>query len=435
MILTGLSSYLARFGSGLVILITIPVVKEALDAELFGVWMMMSSLIVFFGFADLGVGNSLLNYISDANAKQEYARLFKACLTAYYIVAAVSLMIVIGWVSWVYLATDPTDVAGEIAPRNKPEVKEGFHVFFITLAVAVPLGLVQKIRLGLQEGYWNGIFLFSCSVVTLVAVPKVLSAGLGLSGLVLATLGVQVVGHAANTIALVLSRRTLFSNLNYSTSEPLPVRELMNKGFIFFLLQISAALAYQSDAIVIVQVLGQEVYGDYAVVQKFFFLITSIVLASIAGLWPAFGDAISIGDYRWVKRMFFRICTITFLVASSCVLFLSYYIELTLELWLGMIMTPSLPLLWVLSLWVLTESIANVAAALMNAAEILKPQIVVAVLMSGVAFWLKWHMVAYFGDYGATLATLCAYFAISVPVQWYLIKQLFDGWQIEAPRH
>jgi O-antigen/teichoic acid export membrane protein len=54
------ASYLARLGSALTLLLTIPLACRILDSETFGIWMMLSSLLAFFAFADLGVGNGTI---------------------------------------------------------------------------------------------------------------------------------------------------------------------------------------------------------------------------------------------------------------------------------------------------------------------------------------------------------------------------------------
>ena len=74
LITTAAASYLARFGSALTLLITIPLARHNLPAELFGVWMMLSTLVGFFSFADLGVGNGVLNRMT-ALARQQSFRL------------------------------------------------------------------------------------------------------------------------------------------------------------------------------------------------------------------------------------------------------------------------------------------------------------------------------------------------------------------------
>jgi len=54
------ATYMGRFGQGIVVLITLPMARQALSPELFGIWMVLSALLAFMGFAGLGIGNSVL---------------------------------------------------------------------------------------------------------------------------------------------------------------------------------------------------------------------------------------------------------------------------------------------------------------------------------------------------------------------------------------
>src|SRR5207247_10417659 len=84
------------------------------------------------------------------------------------------------------------------------------------------------------------------------------------------------------------------------------LRGLLRIGGQFFALQLAVAFAFQSDAIVITQKLGQAAYGDFAVVQKLFLFISMLLNSALLGLWPAFGDAIARGDMTWARRTLVR---------------------------------------------------------------------------------------------------------------------------------
>jgi len=58
---TAASTHLGRFAFSIAVLITVPFARGALDAESFGVWMMLDALLGFFAFADLRIGNGVLN--------------------------------------------------------------------------------------------------------------------------------------------------------------------------------------------------------------------------------------------------------------------------------------------------------------------------------------------------------------------------------------
>ena len=62
-LLTGGSTAIVKIFSALINLITIPLTVNYLGSERFGLWMAISSIIVLMSFADLGLGNGLLNAI------------------------------------------------------------------------------------------------------------------------------------------------------------------------------------------------------------------------------------------------------------------------------------------------------------------------------------------------------------------------------------
>src|SRR3982751_421810 len=64
-----LASVAARGVSILTLLLTVPLTVGYLGEERYGLWMAVTSFLGFLVFADLGIGNGLINTISDAHAK------------------------------------------------------------------------------------------------------------------------------------------------------------------------------------------------------------------------------------------------------------------------------------------------------------------------------------------------------------------------------
>ena len=65
-VLTATGSLVARGVTALTMLVSVPLTVGYLGAERYGMWMTISSLITFFSFVDLGIGNGLVNSIADA---------------------------------------------------------------------------------------------------------------------------------------------------------------------------------------------------------------------------------------------------------------------------------------------------------------------------------------------------------------------------------
>lgn len=422
---TAVGAYLGRFGAAIVVLITLPLVRQALHAELFGVWMMLSALLGFMAFADLGVGNGVLNKITEAKAAGDSARLKCVLGSGYACTAGVGMFVMLAWLAWSCMSDDPTVVVGVISPENRSEAMMALTAFALVLGLHIPAGLIQRVQLGMQQGYWNGVAQFAGAGVTLVAVPLTLHSGGGLAGLVLATIGVQVAANIVNTVIWLhcnglLRRGGWRGALDFGM-----IRALLRLGTMFFLLQLAASFAFQSDAIVITQTLGQAAYGDFAIVQRLFLFISILMSATMVGLWPAFGDALARGDLAWTRRMLIHSLVIASTVSAVAVVALSLSMEWLLTRWLQQPLTPPPALIIALATWTIIDTVALVASALMNGAGMLRAQLVIALTMAGLSFCGKWLATPLFGPAGAVFSTLLAYCIVSVPGQIYVLRKVF----------
>jgi O-antigen/teichoic acid export membrane protein len=418
---TAAATYLGRFGQGIALLINLPIIRSAFDPELFGVWMMLTALMVFLGFADLGIGNSIINRISKCKANSDYVSMQKTLVAGYSVLIVISILICIFWFLWVYLNDNPTSVCGVISKNNQGTVLDALKIYVVIIAVGLPANLIQRIQLGVQQGYWNGVAQFIGAIVATVYVWFIIQNNASLSKLVIATIGVPVVVNLINTCAwFLLNKQNLFNRgLMFEIRE---LVSLIKDGWVFFVLQIAAAFAFQSDSIVITQILGQKKYAEFALVQRFFLYLNLINSAAISGLWPAFSDAINRNDLKWIQHTLKKSligCSVFTLIGAAT---LGLTLPLILKKWFPNDPVPGAGLILGLAIWVIIDANGNVVGTFLNGANLLRIQLYLAVSMSISAFIGKWYMVQYFGVAGAVFATIFAYSAISIPGQYLIIK-------------
>lgn len=419
------AGYLGRFGAGLVIIFTIPLARKILAPELFGVWMMLSSLIGFMSFIDFGIGNGVLNAITQAQALKNRTMFWRVIVSGYLLMVSIGLIVLGGWLLWLGLSHDPLSVVGGISLRNREQALDALNLFIFLFVINIPAGLIQKIQLGVQEGYWNGFAQLASAVTTLgvFLLPTELVGRL--PAIVLSTFGVVVCFNLINSV-IWMSR-----NAPWAICEPKwavdrhVMRQLMSSGKFFFFLQVSAAFAFQSDAIVLTQVIGADAYGDFSVVQKLFMFVSMLTGVALLGLWPAFGDALARRDFPWVIKTL-RYAMSTFAVLSvSVVVLLIFAIPWIMKIWLKETSTPPHGLIVALGIWTVIEAVSNAPASLMNSANILRPQLVIALIMAITAFVMKWVMVGWLGSSGVVWATIITYCSISFPAQYFILKKFF----------
>jgi len=432
--MTAGAAYAGRFAMAISMLVTIPIARSSLGPELFGVWMLLSTMLSFFAFADFGVGNVVLNRVTAARAAGDAALTGRVVAGGYICTSLVGLGIVIGWLAWCAVADDPTSVAGRVAPGDRPQVLAALNVLVVLLALNLPASLIQKVQLGSQQGHWVGSAQLLASLTTLVALPTVLHLGGDLAAMVLSSLGVILFVNVASTV-LWLSRNRAASAPRWSQVDRAMVGALFKAGTFFLALQLASAFAFQSDAIVITQLLGQSPYGDYAAVQRLFVFASMLISAALVGLWPAFGDALARGEIAWVRRALKYALGLAFVVICGLCLLLALSMGWITKTWLGTAHAPPILLISLFSLWAMLEALGMVVGSLLNGAGVIRIQAILALVMAAASFAGKWFLVPWIGVEGAVLATIIAYCCISVPAQLVLLRNLFRDAQHKAASH
>ena len=424
---TAASAYLGRFSQGIVLLVTLPMAKQNLNSELFGVWMMLTGLISFLAFADMGVGNGVLNNITKATTTANKQMINKTLVAGYTITGLLGIILYCLWTIWILLSNSPTDIAGKVSNQNQTQVLQALTVFVIFFCINVPASLILRIQLGAQQGYLNGINQTVVACFNLVFVIITLRLGGGVPELIASTFGVQVIVNIINTIIWLQSHGVLHKSIWFNTFDFNTTKSLLNTGFMFFLLQISAAFAFQSDVIVITHTLGQAAYGDFAVVQKIFLFLSMIISSALVGLWPAFGEAMLSNNIAWIKTALYRSLTTVAIVSITAVSMLTLITPWIMSKWMPNIESPAWMLLIFFSIWTVIDSFAVIVGSFMNSANILKPQLILATTMSVFAFCTKWVLVPVIGSAGSVLSTIIAYSIICIPGYIYLFNKIFNN--------
>src|SRR5665213_1712460 len=92
-LLTGGSTAIVKVFSAVINLITVPLTVNYLGAERYGLWMAISSVLALMSFADLGLGNGLLNAVSKANGRNNIEEAQTAVSSTFFILLGISLIL------------------------------------------------------------------------------------------------------------------------------------------------------------------------------------------------------------------------------------------------------------------------------------------------------------------------------------------------------
>ena len=73
----------------------VPLTLHYLNPTKYGIWLTLTSIIAWFGFFDVGLGNGLRNKLAEARAKKDYSLARTYVSTTYAIITSIAIVLTI----------------------------------------------------------------------------------------------------------------------------------------------------------------------------------------------------------------------------------------------------------------------------------------------------------------------------------------------------
>jgi O-antigen/teichoic acid export membrane protein len=369
--LTSVTAIAAKGIGVLTALVSVPLTIDYLGVERYGLWITISSVIALLSFADLGIGNGLLNAVAEADGKDDRDAACRYVSSAFFILLGIAIFLlailisVYSFIPWqrVY------NVTSDLAVRESGSATALLiAIFFINM----PLGIVQRVQTGYQEGFRNHLWAIAGALAGFVGLLVVVYFKWGLQWLVLAVSGGPVLVMLMNWFReFTWLKPWLFprwSSFDWSTG-----CKIVNTGLLFLILQIFAIIGNSSDNIVIAQVLGASAVASYAVTQKLF-SVTQIAQFFILPLWPAFGEAMARNETAWARRTLNRSLILSLVLGVFTAFPFLIFGKQIIAWWVGSALIPSTIMLIGFALWVLLAGYGGSMSSFLNSGSLLGKQ-------------------------------------------------------------
>jgi O-antigen/teichoic acid export membrane protein len=410
-VLTGSIVTLARVVQIGTSLVTIPLTLKYLGNERFGLWMSISSVLAMAAFADFGIGNGVLNSVAKAFGSGDGDSIRRTVASGFAVLSSIAAAILILFFSiYPFVAWDR--VFRVTSPIARAEAGPAMAVFVVCFALNISMDVVQRVQLGLQQGYRYGMWQLSASAVALLGVLGGIWLHVSLPVLVIAFAGAPVFATSLNTVHFFgFLRPDLRPSLRLISREV--ISRIVRLGGLFFVLQLVASLASSADNFIIARMLGAVMVPEYSIPQRLFTTLSMMSGMLVSGLWPAYGEAIASGDLDWVRRTLKRSMWSVFLLSSVAAGVMLMLARTLLHLWVGSRINPPFVLLLGLALWMIMDCCGNAFAMFLNGASIMRFQIVVASVFGIGCVLTKLLFIRRFGIDAVPWATLLSYSALN----------------------
>lgn len=402
-------------------LLLVPITIDYLDAEQYGVWLAISSMIAWISYFDLGLGHGFKNRFAEAKAHNDIKLAAQYVSTAY-----VALGMIFGGVLIVAEIINPYihwDSILKIGIFYRYLLVQVCAALFLFVSINLVLGVLTNMLYADQRPAFastitttgQGIALIVIYIMTLLPHRSMLYICIALSGIPCMVLFIA-------SIVLFKGRYKAFApsfrNVNFKL-----FRNIIGLGGKFFIIQLCLLLIFQVVNIILSRQLGPESVTIYNVSYKYFSIIQMVFTIILTPFWAAYTDAYTQGDYAWMKnaygkliRMFYKLVLISlFMLIVSPVVF---------RIWLPSSVCISWPVSISMCLYTLCLTYSNLFMILINGIGKVTIQMIVYICFAVISIPACYYLCGEFGIPGILLVLSATYLVQSLFAQVQLKKLL-----------
>jgi O-antigen/teichoic acid export membrane protein len=408
-------------GFGIAIsLVLVPITIHYVNPTRYGIWLTLSSIVGWFSFFDIGLGNGLRNKFAEAIAsgKPELARTYVS--TTYAILAIIIAIVLLifccinPFLNWTKILNTPADMAHELSLLAL--------IVFGFFCLQFVLRLITTIITANQQPAKASLFDFMGSLLSLSIIfilTKTTAGNLIYLGTVFSL-----------TPVLVLTASSLwFYTHKYKQYAPSVkyvkfrfARDLMSLGIKFFIIQMAAVIFYQTSNLIIAHLFGPEQVTPYNIAYKYFGVITMAFSMIMVPLWSAFTEAWIKKDLSWIKNTINKLILIWGLIAFGVIIMFvsSGFIY---RMWVGKEIKVPISVSAVMAIYVIINGWCGIFSQFLNGVGKIKLQLYIGILGAVINIPLAIFLGKNLGIYGVLLSTvfLSAVSAFSSPIQYMKI--------------
>ncbi|WP_184547378.1 lipopolysaccharide biosynthesis protein [Mucilaginibacter sp. FT3.2] len=406
-----IKSVLLKGGSLVLSFLLMPLTIHYVNPTQYGIWLTMSSFIVWAGFFDLGMGNGLKNKLAEAITIGDYSTARSYVSTAYLIlvIIAACLFLALCFINPLINWSKVFNVQANVYPDIAQLVFLTFCFFCIQFVVQ----LISTVLTANHEPAKSAAINLGGQVLTVLAIVILMKFKAGsLFYLVLVMAGLPVLALIVGSIWFYrgsynyVAPRVSSLNFKYAKS-------LLFTGSAFFVIQIGALVLYETDNIVVTQLFGPAEVTTFNAAYKLFSVVLMFFLIVITPFWSAFTEAYTKGDHQWIKTTLTNIKK-TWLVLSLCTVLLLIASPWLYELWLGKSVSVPISLSISMCVYTIISIWQTIHVYLLNGIGKIKLQLYLVTASAIINIPLAIAFGRWFGLGGVTMANTILFIIMSV---------------------
>lgn len=280
--------------------LTVPLILSFLDTTRYGIWLTLSAVLSWFSLFDLGLGNGLRNRLTIAIANKNYddAKIYVS--TTYIILSAIFsgllllFILFYPFINWIKVFNAP-----EIL---RDEITFAALICISCIFLQLVLRLINTILLSLQKAAMADLVNATVQLIIFGGLCLLkFQANNTLKSVTIVFAVIPVLVFFLVNIYL-FSTRLNFIRPSFKAFRKTYIKNLLNLGISFFLIQIAALVLYATDNFIITQLFTPADVSVYNVAYKYFSVTSLALTIVLPSFWSMTTKAYVENDFEWMKK-------------------------------------------------------------------------------------------------------------------------------------
>ena len=311
--------------------VKIPIILSYLDVDKYGIWLTISSIVLWVNYFDLGIGHGLRNKFAIALAENDKVKATKLVSTAYFYLSLIFIVLGIIILPFIWFLDWNAILNTKLV--SKIELRNSVSIIFFLFIISFIANLITSILKADQKPALAESFAPIGSAISLVLV------------LLLSKFSQNSLFFACIAIALpptftVVAANFYFFKTNYLEFSPKSYlvskdyfNDIFNLGMKFFVIQIGGLVMFSSSNIILTQVINPSEVAVFNIARQYYSLPLMLFSIVLLPFWSAITEAYANDELDWINKTLTKLFYFgVFFCFTLIVLFLIE--DFVLDLWI-----------------------------------------------------------------------------------------------------
>lgn len=327
-----LASFLIKGWSALIVLLLVPATLHCLGEYKNGIWLTISSLLLWIDNMDIGLGNGLRNKVAAYMAHGEYDRTRSLISSTFAMLTCIIIPVLL--ILLLLIAISDPYMVFNADPSKVDHLEQVLMVTVTLVCTSFIFKLIGNFYMGMQLPAVSNLLIALGQTLALIGTYIVLYSGSH------SMMHIALVNTAAPLLVYLLAYpytffhkypqlRPSFKLINFSEA-----RTVINMGVQFFVMQISSVILFMTSNLLISKLFTPALVTPYQITYRYFSLMLVAFTVICMPFWNATTDAYERGDIDWILQATrkLRMMTIVIIACMTVMVLVSPWIY---SIWIG----------------------------------------------------------------------------------------------------